>query len=69
MALVVKNLPANDGDARDVGSIPGEDPRGRSPGAGSSTCSSILAWGIPWTEDLRGYRPGLPPYTVAKNQT
>ena len=31
MALVVKNLPANPGDARDVGSIPGS---GRSPGGG-----------------------------------
>ena len=29
MMLVVKNLPANTGDARDVGSIPG---LGRSPG-------------------------------------
>ena len=32
MALVVKNLPANAGDVRDVGSIPG---LGRSPGVGS----------------------------------
>ena len=31
MALVVKNLPANAGDVRDGGSIPGS---GRSPGAG-----------------------------------
>ena len=31
VALVVKNLPANTGDARDVGSIPG---LGRSPGGG-----------------------------------
>ena len=31
MAVVVKNLPANAGDARDVGSIPGS---GRSPGGG-----------------------------------
>ena len=31
MALVVKNLPANAGDIRDVGSIPG---LGRSPGGG-----------------------------------
>ena len=30
-ALVVKNLPANAGDARDVGSIPGSE---RSPGEG-----------------------------------
>ena len=31
MVLVVKNLPANVGDVRDVGSIPG---LGRSPGGG-----------------------------------
>ena len=31
MALVVKNLPANEADARDTGSIPGS---GRSPGGG-----------------------------------
>ena len=35
---MVKNLPANAGDARDMGSIPG---LGRSTGAGNS---SILAW-------------------------
>ena len=33
MALVVRNLPANAGDSRDVGSIPGS---GRSPGGGHS---------------------------------
>ena len=32
MVLVVKNLPANAGDLRDVGSIPG---LGRSPGVGN----------------------------------
>ena len=32
VALVVKNLPANAGDVRDVGSIPG---LGRSPGGGN----------------------------------
>ena len=32
MALVVKNLPANAGDTRDVGSIPG---LGRAPGEGN----------------------------------
>ena len=31
MALVVKNLPANAGDIRDAGSVPGS---GRSPGGG-----------------------------------
>ena len=41
MALVVKNLPANAGDIRDAGSIPGS---GRSPGAGNGNpcqCSSL----------------------------
>ena len=32
MALAVKNLPANAGDARDTGSVPGS---GRSPGVGN----------------------------------
>ena len=31
MALAVKNLPANSGDIRDVGSIPGEAEVGRIP--------------------------------------
>ena len=43
---VVKNLPTN---ARDVGSIPGS---GRSCGEGNAAHSSILAWEIPWTEEL-----------------
>ena len=45
---LVKNLPANIGDTRDVGLIPG---LGRSSGGGRATCSSILAWRIPWTEE------------------
>ena len=48
---VVKNQPANAGDTRDVGSISGS---GRSPGVGMATCSSILAWRIPWTEEPGG---------------
>ena len=40
VALVVKNLPANAGDIRDVGSIPGS---GTSPGGGHGNHSSILA--------------------------
>ena len=51
MALVVKNPPANTGDPRDVGSIPG---LGRSPGIGSGTHSNILAWKIPWAEEPGG---------------
>ena len=49
MALLAKKLPANAGDLKEVGLIPGS---GRSPGG--STYSSILAWRIPRTE---GYSP------------
>ena len=51
LVLVVKNLPANTGDIRDPGLIPGlkdsleED---------MATHSSILAWRIPWTEEPGG---------------
>ena len=38
-------------NAGDPASIPGS---GRSPGEGDATCSSILAWKIPWTEDSSG---------------
>ena len=44
VALVVKNLPANAGDIKEEGSIPG---LGRSPGGGMATHSYILAWRIP----------------------
>ena len=48
---VIKNLPANAGDARDDGSIPGkEDPLEE----GMATHSSILPWRIPWTEEPGG---------------
>ena len=48
VALVGKNLPANEGDTRDVGSIPGqEDPLEE----GMATHFSILAWRMPWTEE------------------
>ena len=59
--LVVKNPPANAGDVRDVGSIPGS---GRSPGEGMVTHSSILAWRIPWTEE-----PGRLQFTGSQSQT
>ena len=51
VALVVKNLPANAGDARDMGLIPG---LGRSAGEGMATHSSTLAWKTPWTEEPGG---------------
>ena len=48
VVLVVKNLPANAGDIRNIGSIPRVRKipwrRGWQP-----TC--FLAWRIPWTED------------------
>ena len=44
LALVVKNSPANAGDLRDAGSIPGlEEPLEEE----MATYSSILAWRIP----------------------
>ena len=47
-ALVVKNLPANAGDIRDMGLILGqEDPLKE----GMVTHSSILPWRTPWTEE------------------
>ena len=42
------NLPANAGDLRDPGSIPGS---GRSSGGGPGKHPSILAWRIQWTEE------------------
>ena len=45
--LVVENPPASAGDARDLG---WEDPLEE----GTATRSSILAWRIPWTEELGG---------------
>ena len=54
VALVVKNLPANAGDLRDVGSIPG---LGRSSGEGNgnpvqySCFNRVLDMRIPWTEE------------------
>ena len=49
MAPVVKNLPANAGDVGDVSPTPGP---GRSSGGGHGSHSSILAWEIPWAEEL-----------------
>ena len=51
VALLVKNLPANAGDIRDMGLIPG---LGRAPGGGHATQSRILAWRIPYTEEPGG---------------
>ena len=43
---MVKNLAGSSGDIRDTGSFPES---GRSP-----TCSSTLAWKIPWTDEPDG---------------
>ena len=45
---MVQNLPANAGDTGYVDLIPG---LGRSLEKGMATHSSILAWGISWTEE------------------
>ena len=51
---MVKSLPANAGDARDAGLIPGwEDPLEEE----MATHSSILTWKIPWAEEPGGYNP------------
>ena len=50
---VVKNLPANARDNR-MGLILGS---GRSPGEGNGYPLQVLAWEIPWMEDLAGYSP------------
>ena len=48
---MIQNPPANAGDTGDVGSTPGsEGPREKE----MATHFSILAWGIPWTEELDG---------------
>ena len=51
VALVIKNPPANAGDTRDMGSVPGSgDPLEEE----MATPSSILTWRIPWTEKPGG---------------
>ena len=51
MALVVKNLPANAGDVRDMDSIP---VLGRSPGGGNGNSFQYSYLKIPWTEESGG---------------
>ena len=48
---MVRSLPANAKDFRDLGLIAG---LGRSPKEGMTTHSSILAWRIAWTEEPGG---------------
>ena len=58
---MVQNPPANAGDARDTGSIPGT---GRFPGEGNGNSLHTLAWKIPWTEE-----PGGPQSMESQSQT
>ena len=51
MVLVGKNPPADAGDVRDMGPIPG---LGRSLEEFMGTHTSILVWRIPWTEEPDG---------------
>ena len=51
VAQTVKNLPAM--QETQVQSLGQEDPLKK----GMATHSSILAWEIPWTEELAGYSP------------
>ena len=48
---MVKNPPANAGDAGDAGLTSGS---GRSPGEGNGNPLQYLAWEIPWTEESGG---------------
>ena len=54
VVLVVKNLPANARDARDMGLIPGS---GKFPGRGNAPHSSILAWKSHGQKRLASYSP------------
>ena len=51
MELMVKNLPANAGDIRDAGSIPGSE---RSPGGGHGSPLQDSYLENPWTEEPGG---------------
>ena len=51
VSLVINNLPANAGDVRDAGSIPGS---GRSSGGGHGNLLQCFCWRIPWTEERGG---------------
>ena len=48
---MVKNPPANAGDVRDLGSIPGS---GMSLEEGMATHSSVPTWRTPWAEEPGG---------------
>ena len=52
VALVVKNPPANTGDVRDTGSVPG---LGRFPEGGNGSPLQYSCLGNPWTEEHYHY--------------
>ena len=54
VALAVKNLPANAGDVRDVGSIPGSE---RYPGGGCGNPGVFLPGESHGQRNLMGYGP------------
>ena len=58
---MVKNLPANAGDVRDAGLVPG---LGESSEEEIANYSRILSWEIPWTEE-----PGSHSHGITKSQT
>ena len=60
---VIKNLPANVGEARDVGSIPG---LGRFPGGGQGNPLQYSYPEIPWTEEPGGLQ-SMGPQRVRRN--
>ena len=62
MMLVERNPPANTGDIRDAGSIPGS---GRSPGVGYGNPLQYLAWRIPM--DRGAWQAKV--YGLVKSQT
>ena len=63
---MVKILPANTGDIRDEGSIPG---LGKYPGGGHGNHSRILAWKIPWTEEPGRLQAGHSPLGHKESDT
>ena len=62
MELEVKNSPANAGDIRHTGLIPGS---GRSPGEGNGNPLQFSCWRILWTEEPGG----LQFYVVTESDT
>ena len=62
MVLMVKDPPANAGDIGVIRFLRHEDPLEEE----MATCSGILAWKIPWTEEPGGLQP-MEPQRVGHN--